>query len=75
MHVTVEDAHFIFGPNMTNISSESEFEPANSAYDTQNQANNIVRMLKKCRAKDEAASSESDRQQEQQRSDRLLKRE
>lgn len=48
MHVTVEDVHFIFGPNMNNISKDEDFDPANSHYDMQSPVNNLVKMFKKC---------------------------
>jgi hypothetical protein len=45
VHVTVDDIHFIVGPNITNVSKDSDYKDANSAYDLQDPIKNILRMF------------------------------
>lgn len=45
--IEVEDVSFIFGPNMTNLSKDEDFEPANTPYNTEDQIQNLVRMFRK----------------------------
>ena len=51
--VTVEDVHFILGPNTNNISQDCDFQSASFQYDTANPINNIVKMFKMCKEKSE----------------------
>lgn len=74
MSIEVEDVSFIFGPNMGNLSKDEDFESPNSPYDTEDQANNIVRMFRKVQAREDAARTEEAKDDVAAKADRQQKR-
>jgi hypothetical protein len=45
INVTIEDIHFILGPNTGSVSQPSEFKDANSPYDLNDVIPNLLRMF------------------------------
>ena len=45
VHITIEDIHFILGPNITSGSKDSDFKDHNSPYDLNDIVKNLKRMF------------------------------
>jgi hypothetical protein len=45
VNLTIDDIHFVLGPNITNVGKPSDFGDANSPYDANDQIKNIIRMF------------------------------
>ena len=74
VHVTIDDIHFIVGPNITNVSKDHDFQNANSHYDTQNPIENLKKMFMQCDKEDAIEKAAQKEKKKEEKQERALKR-